>query len=86
MSEAPWWLMHSDAVATSECYRPLRYTPLVVDVETHDWQSYVVYPHPSGASLALAAVHVPLRMWRTELDDPTLRRNLLSTPPFQGER
>ena len=78
--------MHSHAVATSECYRPLRYTPLVVDVETHDWQSYVVYPHPSGASLALAAMHVPLRMRGTELDDPILRRNLLSTPPFQGER
>ena len=75
MSEAPWWLMHSHAVATSECYRPLRYTPLVVDVETHDWQSYVVYPHPSGVSLALVDVSalvdvpVPLRMREAELDD-----------------
>ena len=69
MSEAPWWLMHSHAVATSECYRPLRYTPLVVDMETHDWQSYVVYPHPRGAFLALAALPVPLRMRGTELDD-----------------
>ena len=77
MSEAPWWLMHSHAVATSECYRPLRYTPLVVDVETHDWQSYVVYPRPRAASLALAAVPVPLRMRGAELDD--------RTPP-QGER